>query len=142
MILPSLPTRVPFTGIYEGNCALPVHPIYSLYHRRARLTMSAPPDPCCQQARDTLETITSSSSSSKQFLLPGVSWPSLSMPDLIAGTASDEQQVSMVHFVWKHRQDHLRKGVTAAGDAKRLLAVFPCPIPEDILQDWQKRIEE
>jgi hypothetical protein len=102
--------------------------------------MSAPPDPCCQQARDTLETITSSSSSSKQFLLPGVS--SLSMPDLIAGTASDEQQVSMVHFVWKHRQDHLRKGVTAAGDAKRLLAVFPCPIPEDILQDWQKRIEE
>jgi hypothetical protein len=63
------------------------------------------------------------------------------MTDLIAETAFGEESVGVVPFLWKHRQDHLRKGVTAAGDAERLLAVFPYPIPESTLQDWQKRIK-
>jgi hypothetical protein len=104
---------------------------------------SAPSDLYWLHVCDTLETATSSSSiSTEHSLLPGMTWPSSSMTDLIAGIAFDEGSAGVVPFLWKHRQDHLRKGVTAAGDAERLLAVFPYPIPESTLQDWQKRIKE
>jgi hypothetical protein len=64
------------------------------------------------------------------------------MPDLIAGTAFHEQPGGVPPFLWKHRQDHLRKAVTAVGDAERFIAAFPCPILESTRQDWQKRIKE